>query len=183
MQAEVNNKISHDTAFWEERNMKRFNKVKNDKKIPRLSCIETENGQDFHFYEYGYLGKATSVEICLFDSTGAIHLLTPDHNSFHGINVYFLSNRKILIAYELHEEERVRFCSWGYKNSNSGTEKLFIYFKTGNSAYLAYADAESPECQFLLMDDDSGDYNPIQNLYRFLQKYLRKGCEAHETLS
>lgn len=183
MKSEVTNTISPDITFWEERNMKRFKKAKKDKKISYLSCTETENGQDFHFREYGYFGKVTNVEIHLFDSTGTVHLLTPDHNSFRGINVYFLSDRKILIAYELHEEERIHFCSWGYKNSNSGTEKLFIYFKTDNSAYLAYADAESPEYPFLLMDDDSEGYNPVQNLYRFLQKYLRKDCEIHESLS
>lgn len=182
MKLELNNAISQDSSFGEERDIKRFEKVKNDKRIPRLTCIETENGQDNHFWEYDHQEDVACVEIHFLDSNGIVHLLTPDNSSFRGIKVYFISDRKILIAYELLEEERVHFCSWGYKKSSASTEKLFVYFKTGKSAYLAYVDAAFPERQFLLMDDDSGDYNPIRNLYHFLQEYLRKDCDAHEIL-
>ncbi len=181
MKSEANT-ISQNASSEEECNIKRFKKVKKDKKIPCLSCINTEDGLNTKFYEYGCLENVTDVEIHFFDSTGTTYLLTPDSSSFHGIKVYFLSDRRILIAYELQEEKGVRFCSWGYKNPSPNNEKIFVYFRAGKSAYLAYADAEFPERQFLLMDDDSDGYNSIQNLHRFLQEYLRKDCSAHEIL-
>lgn len=182
MKSETNNTISQNAVSKEGHNAKRFKKAEKNKNLSRLSCIDTEDGLNIQFYGFGCLENVTDVEIHFFDSTGAVYLLTPDNSSFHGIKIYFLSSRRIVIAYELHEEEGIHYCSWGYKTSSPDNEKIFIYFKTGTSAYLAYADAEFPERQFFLTDDDSEGYNTIQNLHRFLQEYLRKDCIAHENL-
>lgn len=167
-----------------ERDRKRFDNLR--KAETAISLFHTTaNGQHIlQFRENGFHENVSDVEVSFADSAGAIYTVTQNDSMFYGIQIFFKSDQRILIGYQLSEEEPVKYCSWGYKNSSATVEKLFVYFKTSDSTYLVHMDAMHPEHQFLFIDTHAGEtFNHAQNLYQFLKNSASKGDEYIDCLS
>ena len=183
MQNNIIKSNSPDSANISERDMSRFKKMSGDRRTANLLYISTDEEIKATFFESGHVEDIICLDINFIDSEGVMHTLTQDSSTLHGIHIFFSSNHRILVAYELLDKNGMRFCSWGYKKSSAHNEKLFAYFKTKNSAYMLCVDAQHPEHQFFLLDDDTECYNPIQNLYQFLKSIVAEGGERYEDFS
>lgn len=166
-----------------ERDRLRFEKMHRNKRNAKLLCLMEDGESKSVFSENGQAEKITYLDINFVDSEGLVHSLAQNGHTLFKMQIFFASDRRILAAYETVDQPETKFCSWGYKKSSAQTEKLFVYFRTGISAYMVYMDAKNPEYQFLLVDDDTESYNSVQNLYQFMKRLIGKDGERDESIS
>lgn len=163
-----------------ERDWFRYEKMIRNKKTANLLCMIEDQDIKATFFENGQVKEVICLDVNFIDSEGVIHELAQNQDTLIKMQIFFPSYYKIFVVYAMSDQSEPKFCSWGYKKSSARTEKLFVYFKTKYSAYMACADAKHPEYQFLLWADDIGSHNPIQNQHQFLRSLIREDSELYE---
>ncbi len=172
--------------------LKRFIKFREKKNTTSLHYFLSENGESKIFLsengeskiflsENGDDKEVLDVEIRIMDVEQNCYVLTKDTSSFDAIHIFFLPKPGIVVGYVPVRQKGDRYCSWGYKTSGTTTEKIYVYFKTSDSAYMAYFDAQYPGQSFFIKADSTEHYNSVEHLHRFII-YSRKGAQFNEAI-
>ncbi len=163
-----------------DRDAKRFQKYRENRKETYLYYGPVDGEREIRFAENGHAERVLHMELDFVDSDGTVHIVRPDESTFFGIWIFIFPDGRTLMAYSRNDEKKVRYCSWGYKRSSATTEKLHLFWKTGNDSYMLHLDGRHPEHRFMVTDEFlEGTDDPVQGIQRYIQS-LCKGKNTYE---